>query len=237
MTLFAFNKKIWRSKTSTFCRAYGKPKITNIRNSIIMNNIDRVDGAIDMESLALPSHASMGSKTEAGKGVADPQARVKKADIDVMTIKFLINELTVEAVKDKEPEDYLLDLLGISNELLIVLEWWEEILIAPTAFPGHGLPKSTPVYPPRLAPMLPFKKMLQLESDEQERVLTQRASDLVHEIEGLRSGHYVAPPYRLDYRMISNARRRYRRLLDLAMRLGFWTDGRWDAGEEETHIV
>jgi len=96
------------------------------------NNINRPGGAIGMKSPALPSHASMVSQLEAGMSVTHPQARVKKAGIDVMTIKFLIKELTVEAAKDKEPEDYL---------------------------------------------------------------------------------------------------------LDLAMRLGFWTDGRWDAGEEETHIV
>lgn len=201
------------------------------------NNTDRVDEAIDMKPPALPPHTSMVGQLETGMSATHPQARVKKARIAVMVIESLIKELTVETAKDKEPEDYLLDLLGITNELLFVLEAEEEVLIAPTVFPGRGLPNRIPVYPPRLAPMLPFKKMLQLDREEQERVLTQRASDLVREIEGLRSGHYVAPPYRLEYRMINQARRRYRRLLDLAMRLGFWTDGRWDAGEEETHIV
>ena len=76
-----------------------------------------------------------------------------------------------------------------------------------------------------------------LSREDQARFLDKRASDLLREIEGLRLGYYQAPEYRQGYWMIEQARRRYRKLRDTAMKLGHWTDGRWNAGSEETHLV
>ena len=78
---------------------------------------------------------------------------------------------------------------------------------------------------------------MKLPQREQERRLEKRATELLLEIEGLRTGFYIAPPGKERARMLENARRRVRRLRNTAMQLGFWTDGCWDAGEEETHLV
>lgn len=94
-----------------------------------------------------------------------------------------------------------------------------------------------PLYPAHLPPFPPVMRMLRLAREERERRLEKRATELLLQIEGLRTGYYVAPPGKENKRMLEHARRRFRRLRNTAMQLGFWTDGRWDAGEEETHLV
>lgn len=104
----------------------------------------------------------------------------------------------------------------------------------------HERPRAypeVPLHPRTLPPFPPVMKLLKLPRDEQARRLEKRAAELLLEIEGLRIGFYVAPPGKSRARMLENARRRVRRLRNTAMQLGFWTDGRWDAGEEETHLV
>jgi hypothetical protein len=107
--------------------------------------------------------------------------------------------------------------------------------------PGpHERPRAhpqAPLYPRSLPPFPPVTRLSRLPRDEQARRLEKRATELLLEIEGLRTGVYVAPPGKSRARMLENARRRVRRLRNTAMQLGFWTDGRWDAGEEETHLV
>ncbi|HKJ84486.1 MAG TPA: hypothetical protein VKA06_00340 [Spirochaetia bacterium] len=80
-------------------------------------------------------------------------------------------------------------------------------------------------------------RLLHLPSDEQARRLEKRATELLLEIEGLRTGAYIEPPGKSRARMLENARRRVCRLRNTAMQLGFWTDDRWDAGEKEAELV
>lgn len=94
-----------------------------------------------------------------------------------------------------------------------------------------------PLYPKKLKPFPGVFWLMKLPREEQERWLERRATELLLEIEGLRYGFYIAPHPRSSRDMLQLARRRFRRLRDTAMKLGFWTDGRWDAGEEETHLV
>jgi len=94
-----------------------------------------------------------------------------------------------------------------------------------------------PLYPRKLPRFPPVTRLLRLPPDEQERRLEKRAAELLLEIEGLRTGVYVTPPGKSRAQMLENARRRVRRLRNTAMQLGFWTDGHWDAVEEETHVV
>ncbi|RBI68992.1 hypothetical protein DQW77_16070 [Roseovarius sp. TE539] len=101
----------------------------------------------------------------------------------------------------------------------------------------HRAHPQAPLYPRMLPPFPPVTRLLRLPRDEQARRLEKRATELLLEIEGLRTGVYVAPPGKSRARMLENARRRVRRLRNTAMQLGFWTNGRWDAGDEETHVV
>ncbi len=97
--------------------------------------------------------------------------------------------------------------------------------------------REIPLLPKHLPPFPPASRMRRLPRETQERLLEKRATELMLEIEGLRTGYYAAPIHRQRSRMLELARRKFRRLRNTAMLLGFWTDGRWDAGEEETHIV
>ncbi|RFP88263.1 hypothetical protein DZK27_09235 [Rhodobacteraceae bacterium 63075] len=96
--------------------------------------------------------------------------------------------------------------------------------------------REVPVVPAYLSPFPPLKRLLRLTREEQERLLERRATELLLRIEGYRAGFYIEmSSYKKAW--ISNARRRFHRLRNVAMQLGFWTDGRWDLGEEETHWV
>jgi len=104
----------------------------------------------------------------------------------------------------------------------------------------HERPRAhpdAPLYPRRLPPFPPVTRLLHLPSDEQARRLEKRATELLLEIEGLRTGAYIEPPGKSRARMLENARRRVCRLRNTAMQLGFWTDDRWDAGEKEAELV
>lgn len=152
-------------------------------------------------------------------------------------IRFLANEVQTAAYAEKPAEQYLTDLFAVTNELLLVLEGEEGISDMPRLPKEARPPKEAPITPPYLPPLPSVVSLLRLEGSEQERILDKRASDLIREIEGLRLGYYKAPEFRLDYRMIEQARRRYLKLRDTAMRLGHWTEGRWEVGSEETHFV
>ena len=103
----------------------------------------------------------------------------------------------------------------------------------------HERPRAkpeAPLYPRTLPSFPPVIRLLRLPRDEQARRVEKRATELLLEI-GLRTGIYVAPPGKSRARMLENARRRVRRLRNTAMQLGFWTDDRWDAGQEEAELV
>ena len=131
--------------------------------------------------------------------------------IDKDTLHSMLELMAGEFTYEKEPAELVESLVGRINE--------------------------DPMVPPRLAPFPPLTKLLRLDREDRARLLDKRASELMREIEGLRDGHYKAPEYRLKHRMIEQARRRFRRLRDTAMKLGHWTDKRWDKGSEETHLV
>jgi len=96
--------------------------------------------------------------------------------------------------------------------------------------------REVPVVPAYLSPFPPLKRLLRLSRAEQERLLEKRATELLLRIEGYRAGFYVELSN--DKRgWLSNARRRFHRLRNVAMQLGFWTDGRWGLGEEETDRI
>lgn len=157
--------------------------------------------------------------------------------IDKGTVFFMLKLMADELNGNKEAPELVSCLLGMANELVQILEHDELIHITPANVNGNGPVAETPLIPPRIPPLPPLVALRRLSREDQARFLDKRASELMREIEGLRSGYYKAPEYRLDYRMIEQARRRYRKLRDTAMKLGHWTDGRWEGGSEETHLV
>jgi hypothetical protein len=150
---------------------------------------------------------------------------------------FILEAMTAELNGDKEAPELVSCLLGMANELIRILEHHEIIHITAVNTNGNGPVAETPLLPPRIPPLPPLAALRCLPHDEQARFLDKRASDLMRELEGLRLGYYEAPEYRLGYRMIEQVRRRYRKLRDTAMKLGHWTDGRWETVSEETHLV
>ena len=154
-------------------------------------------------------------------------------DMVYCMLKWMADELNSE----KEAPELVSCLLGMANELVQTLEHIELVHISRENTNGIGSVKETPLLPPRIPPLPSLTALLRLSREDQARFLDKRASALMREIEGLRLGYYTAPSYRQDYRMIEQARRRYRKLRDTAMRLGHWTDGRWEDGSEETHLV
>lgn len=158
--------------------------------------------------------------------------------IDKGAIHSRLELMAGELASEKEPEELTTCLLGLANELLLTLEGIQLIQIAPPGNDWYDDPsQEMPLHPPRLPPFPPLIALLRLSRKKQERLLDRRASELMREIMGLRDGFYVAPEYRQGYRMIEQARRRFRRLRDTAMKLGHWTDKRWEKGNEETHLV
>ncbi|WP_425079685.1 hypothetical protein [Ruegeria denitrificans] len=157
--------------------------------------------------------------------------------IDKGTVFFLLKSMADELNGDKDAPELVSCLLGMTNELLQVLENHESIHVTPTKIDGTKSVTEIPLFPPQIPPLPPLTALRQLSREDQVRILDKRASDLMREIEGLRLGYYEAPDYRQAYRMIEQARRRFRKLRDTAMKLGHWTDGRWNAGSEETHLV
>ncbi|OIQ35233.1 MAG: hypothetical protein BM559_01585 [Roseobacter sp. MedPE-SWchi] len=157
--------------------------------------------------------------------------------IDKETAFFILKAMIVELDSRKEAPELVSCLLGMANELIQSLEHQEIAHITAINANRNGPVAEAPLLPPRIPPLPPLVALRRLSHDEQARFLDKRASDLMREIEGLRLGYYKAPEYRLDYRMIEQARRRYRKLRDTAMKLGHWTDGRWEATSEETHLV
>ncbi|EAQ23573.1 MULTISPECIES: hypothetical protein [unclassified Roseovarius] len=164
-----------------------------------------------------------------------PQA--KAAGVNVKEIQFLTELLARHAGIERNPEFYLEMLMNLTHHILYVLEA-EHLKLE------LGSCEECGVYPPHLPPFPSWQRLLRLDRAEQERLLDKRASELLREIEGLRrtvdeakDGYYIAPPYINAYDMIENARRKFSRLRNTALKLGHWTDGRWDDGEEETHRV
>jgi hypothetical protein len=157
--------------------------------------------------------------------------------IDKEGIFFLIKLMSDELRADREPAEAISCLLGLAHELTLILEHFECIHFARPRTDGQRQYKETPLIPPKLAQFPSLYALRRLDKVEQRRRLDKRASELLQEIEGLRSGYYMAPDYRADFRMIEQARRKFRKLRDTAMKLGHWTDARWDAGSEETHLV
>lgn len=157
--------------------------------------------------------------------------------IDKVMISFLLKTMADELNANKEVPVLVSCLLSMANELIQILEHHELIHITPVNTNGHGPVSECALVPPKNPPLPPLAALRRLSCEDQARFLDNRASDLMREIEGLRLGYYEAPENRLDYRMIEQARRRYRKLRDTAMKLGHWTDGRWEAGSEEIHLV
>ncbi|MDE4134817.1 hypothetical protein PXK00_17025 [Phaeobacter sp. QD34_3] len=157
--------------------------------------------------------------------------------IDKDMVFSMIQWMADELNSEKDAPELVRCLLGMANELVQTLEHHELIHITPADTNGIGSATEAPMLPPRIPPLPSLAQLHRLPREDQARFLDKRASDLMREIEGLRLGYYEAPDYRLDYRMIEQARRRYRKLRDTAMKLGHWTDGRWEAGSEETHLV
>jgi hypothetical protein len=155
--------------------------------------------------------------------------------IDKDTVSFMLQLMSGKLRGDKEAPELVSCLLGIANELVQILEYDELIHI--TADDGNGPVSEYALLPRRIPPLTSLAVLRRLSRNDQARFHDKRASDLMREIEVLRLGYYEAPDYRLDYRMIEQAHRRYRKLRDTAMKLGHWTDGRWETGSEETHLV
>jgi hypothetical protein len=181
---------------------------------------------------------ALASADHAASPVNGSLPQVKAAGVNVSEIKFMIELLAQNAGIDSEPREYLERLMCLAHHLLYILEAEEENI-------GwvHG-GDEVRLYPPHLPPLPSLGSLMRLSRVEQERILDKRASELLREIEGLRrtlwetkDGYYKAPPYRTEENMIRQARRRFSRLRERAMTLGHWTDGRWDAGKEETHLV
>lgn len=167
------------------------------------------------------------------KNLSGPRSDFIDKEMVFSHLKLMANELS----GDKSAPELVSLLLGTLHQLIRYLEYHELIHMTPINLDGRGLVVETPLHPPHIPPLPPLAAIRRLSREEQARFFDKRASDLMREIEGLRLGYYAAPEYRLDYRMIEQARRRYRKLRDTAMKLGHWTDGRWDEGEEETHLV
>lgn len=155
----------------------------------------------------------------------------KALGINVWEIQYLAETLaTYVGIDRQDPEDYLELLLHMAHYVLFAVEAeYLKIERAPRA--------ERPLFPW-------WKRLMRLDRAEQARQLDKRASELLREIEGLRrtvdgarDGYYAAPIYSDARDMIANARRKYARLRETAMKLGHWTEGRWDDGEEETHLV
>ncbi len=161
----------------------------------------------------------------------------KRAGAFTPDIRAVVAQMAAAIEEDRDTNEYMLCLLGMANYLVHMLEDTQEVLQLPKLNVREPSVREAPFVPERLPSFPPFKDLLKLSKDDQERLLEKRATALLREIEGLRSGYYVAPDHRSEDRMIEQARRRFRRLRNVAMQLGFWTDGRWEAGEEETHRV
>lgn len=180
-------------------------------------------------------HATAGENAHASvvqaASLADTSLpHVTAEGIDVSKIQYLTEILARQAGIDQIPQHHLEMLQNLAHEVFHVLE-------ADHLKFENGPCEERRIHPVHLPPFPPVLRMLSLTRDQRERRLEKRATELLLEIEGLRSGLYVAPPGKTRKRMLEQARRRFRRLHNTAMQLGFWTDGRWDAGEEETHLV
>lgn len=200
------------------------------------NTTNRLGGAT---SAPISSRTEPQEVSEAGH-----RPKLKLAKIDTLMIDHLIECLVQNAAADNDPQTYLEVLLELASLLVFVLEAEEELLNLPPSIEGRPRPAETKLYPPKLSPFPSWQSLSTLDRSEQERLLNKRARELMQEIEGLRpglcgasGGYYAVPSGRDAHRMIEQARRRFRRLRDTAMKLGHWTEGRWDAGEEETHLV
>lgn len=78
--------------------------------------------------------------------------------------------------------------------------------------------------PPRLPPLLHLHTLAKRSRDSQERYLTRRGFDLLMVIEGMRTGFYSTTEGYYDPQIVACARRKFLRLIRLALNLGFWTD-------------
>ncbi|MBI1216926.1 MAG: hypothetical protein GC186_00120 [Rhodobacteraceae bacterium] len=87
-------------------------------------------------------------------------------------------------------------------------------------------------YLPRLSALPSQRNFFRLNPREQEKFLDTRGREILLEIEGIRTGYYAHRGHS-KASAVACARRKYRRLLNLAHLTGFWTDGRWNEGEEE----
>lgn len=138
---------------------------------------------------------------------------------------------------EKDAPELTACLLGVANNLVEILEQFDLTHTTTADIDGRGLVGEAPLLPPRIPPSPSLASLQKLSRKDQACFLNKRASDLLREIEGLRLGYYEAPEYRQGYRMIEQARRRYRKLRDTAMKLGHWTSEHRNAGSEETHLV
>ena len=180
-------------------------------------------------------HATAGENAHASAvhaaSLADTSVPHEKAEgIDVSKIQYLTEILARHDGIDQIPKHYLKVIQSMAHEVFHMLE-------ADHLEFENGPDEERCIHPAHLPPFPPVMRMLRLTPDERERRLEKRATELLLEIEGLRTGLYVAPPGKTRKRMLEQARRRFRRLHNTAMQLGFWTDGRWDDGEEETQFV